>query len=203
MEMLWTEQLDESSGVCVYNWIGHAYGSSIMGFSMSWVSVGFVMGKHSAEINLTDDTRTYLNTVLAGSLSKPNFQPTSSQSYSLKYDLHNDVLLVMHNAFCVSSKRGMVKGNGVVYHLPSVDIRSALSSFSLHLFLFLLLCIFNVLPWFPPQYRLLLHVCFSPFRWPKQGRALSDAVTMTTSILSAPFWFRAPKTRFICKVGHP
>lgn len=40
----------------------------------------------------------------------------------------------------------------------------------------------------------------SPSRWPKQGRALSDAVTMTTSILSAPFWFRAPKTRFICKV---
>lgn len=92
--------------VCVYNWIGHAYGSSIMGFSMLWVSAGFVMGKHSAEINLTDDTRTYLNTVLTGSLSKLNFQPTSSQSYSLKYDLHNDVLLVMHNAFCVSSKRG-------------------------------------------------------------------------------------------------
>lgn len=115
-----------------------------MGFSMLWVSAGFVMGKHSAEINLTDDTGTYLNTVLAGSLSKLNFQPTSLQSYSLKYDLHNDVLLVMHNAFCVFEK-GMVKGNCVVYHLPSMDIRSTLSSFLLHLFLFLLLCIFNVL----------------------------------------------------------
>lgn len=106
-----------------------------MGFSMLWVSVGFVMGKHSAEINLTDGTRTYLNTVLAGSLSKLNFQPASSQSYSLKYDLRNDVLLVMHNAFCVSSKkRGTVKGNRVVCHLPSVKIRSTPPSFSPHLF---------------------------------------------------------------------
>lgn len=62
-----------------------------MDFSMLWVSVGIVVGKHNVEIHLTDDTRTYFNTLLQGSLSQLNFQPTSSQSHSLKYDLHNGV----------------------------------------------------------------------------------------------------------------
>ncbi len=44
---------------CVYNWIGHAYTSITMNFSMLWVSVGILMGKHNVEINLTDDTTTY------------------------------------------------------------------------------------------------------------------------------------------------
>lgn len=30
-----------------------------MDFSMLWVSMGNVMGKHNADMNLTDDTTTY------------------------------------------------------------------------------------------------------------------------------------------------
>ena len=54
-----------------------------------------------------------------------------------------------------------------------------------------------------PLFHLLLPLCLLPsYRLQKPGRGLSDAVTMTTSTLSVPFWFRALKTRFICKVGY-
>lgn len=63
-----------------------------MDFSMLWVSVSIVMDKHNVEINLNDDTRTYFKALLQGSLSQLNFQSSSSQCHSLKYDLHSGVL---------------------------------------------------------------------------------------------------------------
>lgn len=105
----------------------------------------------------------------------------------------------MHNAFCVSWKR---RGEGTSWYLiafrprprrPFLLSASSLLANSRHVYLMSLLDSLHCIDYCSTS-------VLSPCRWPKQGRALSDAVTMTTSILSAPFWFRAPKTRFICKV---
>lgn len=180
---------------CRENKTGHANSSSVNGCE----PVPRVCGVWNGE-TLSGDTGTYLNTVLSGSLSKLNFRPSDSQSYSLKYDRHNDALLAMHNAFCVSWKRSTAKGPAASrlhsIHGPRRPFflsASSLLANSRYVYWMSLLDSLHCMDYCSSS-------VLSPSRWPKQGRALSDAVTMTTSILSAPFWFRAPKTRFICKV---